>query len=281
MSTYRWRDNHLDNQLMLELVSDNPSEEHIRELVSQGADVNSVKGDESVLMDALGFTNDHGGTEKSLDLHFIRLLVELGADVNFVSEEGDSPIMSACFSHRWEPVECILQLGANPNHIFDGDTTPLSWADFDQYYHEKINCDEIAAANLKRTVELLEQYGAKYRDDLFTDKLERWLQISAWTPTGLLTIWGNIEITAINGVTEELASDFIQWRESHWDSWPDKEWDKMPKDFYRKQHNDLGRSLAIKLRNLIPQDIKIQYFYVDADDEAKQIRNVSREIIQS
>ena len=87
MSTYRWRDNHLDNQLMLELVSDNPSEEHIRELVSQGADVNSVKGDESVLMDALGFTNDHGGTEKSLDLHFIRLLVELGADVNFVSEE--------------------------------------------------------------------------------------------------------------------------------------------------------------------------------------------------
>lgn len=154
MSTYRWRDNDLDNQLILELLSDNPKEERICELVRQGA------------------------------------------------------------------------------------------------------------------------------DELFTDKIERWLSISAWSPTGLRTIWGNIEIMAIGGITTELSSDFMRWRESHWDSWPDDDWGKMPKDFDRKQHNEWGRSLALKLRHLIAQDINIQYLYINADYEARQIRNVSSETIQ-
>lgn len=279
MSTHRWREKDIDNQLMVELVSDNPSEERIRELVKLGADVNSVENDESVLMDALCFTNDYGGTEKSLDLHFVRLLVELGADVNFISEEGDSPIMSACLTHRWEPVECMLQLGANPNHAYDGHTTPLSWADADLSYYEQINYNEIAAANLKITVELLEKYGAKYRDELFTVKLERWLQVCAFIPTGLFTLWGNIDVASINGVTEDLASEFTRWHESNWDQWYDKDWDEMPKEFNRKQHNDWGRCLVNQIRKLIPQEIKMEYIFVNAEDEYRKVRNVNREAI--
>ena len=279
MTTHRWREKDLDNQLMLILTSNDPSEERIRELVRNGADVNSIKDGDSVLMDALSFTNDYGGTEKSLDLRFIRLLVELGAEVNYVSEEGDSPIMSACFTHRWEPVECILQLGANPNHISDGDTTPLSWADTDQYYHEEISPDEIAAAQLKETVRLLKQYGAKYRDDLFTEKLERWLQVCAFLPTGLFTLWGNIDVASINGVTEELTSEFRRWHESNWDQWYDKSWDDMPKGFDRKRHNEWGRELASQIRKLIPQEIKMEYLFVNAEDEKRKVRNVVREAI--
>jgi hypothetical protein len=281
MSAYRWREKHLDNQLLIELASDNPSEVRIRKLVRLGADLNSIKSDDSVLMDALSRTDNYFDTETGLDLRFIRLLVELGADVNYLSEEGDSPLMSACYTHRWEPVECILQLGANPNHIYDGDTTPLSWADSDQYYHEKIEPDKEVAANLERIVELLQQYGAKYIDDLFTDKLDHWLQIFALTPTGFLTIRGNIEIVSIQGVSEELAREFRLWHESNWDSWPDKNWDEMPKDFDRKKHNEWGRQLAHRLRHLVPRDVAIEYLFVDADDEARRIRNVKREKIST
>ena len=280
MSAYRWRENELDNQLMLELASDNPWEERIRELVHLGANVNSVERGESILMDALEMTNNYGDAEnKCLDLRFIRLLVELGADVNFISEDGESPIMSACFTHRWEPVECMLQLGANPNHIFDGDTSPLSWADTDQYYHDKISPDEVASANLKRTVELLDQYGAKYRDDIFTERVAHWLQIFAVYPTGLMTIWGNIQIDSIQGVSDELAGEFKSWHDSNWDSWPDIDWDKMPKDFDRKRHNEWGRHLGKKIRSLLSENIKVEYFFVDADCEAKRIRSVTHETI--
>ncbi len=139
--------------------------------------------------------------------------------------------------------------------------------------------EPVASANLKRTVELLEKYGAKYRDELFTEKLERWLQICAFLPTGLFTVWGNIDVASIQGVTEQLAVEFRQWHESNWDQWYDKSWDDMPKDFDRKQHNEWGRELSIQIRKLIPQTIKIEYICVNAEDECRKVRNVVREII--
>jgi len=77
-------------------------------------------------------------TQDGLDLRFIRLLIELGADVNLMtSEDGECALWEACFTHRHEPVECLLELGANPNIVFDKFESVLDWAEFDQWYHEK------------------------------------------------------------------------------------------------------------------------------------------------
>lgn len=58
-TVFRWRVNDLDNELLKELASSNPNEERIRQLVLQGADVNSLdKFGDSVLMDALGYIQD-------------------------------------------------------------------------------------------------------------------------------------------------------------------------------------------------------------------------------
>ena len=87
MTEHRWREKDVDNALMRELASDAPSEQRIRELVERGADVNSVKDDESVVMFAMT------RLETGLDERFSRLLVELGADVNYQSDDGGCPLL--------------------------------------------------------------------------------------------------------------------------------------------------------------------------------------------
>lgn len=273
MSSYRWRDRELDNQLLLELVSKSPNAEHIREMVRSGADVNSTKNDESVLMDAIEMIMN------GLDFRFIRLLVELGADVNFISADGDSPLITACFTHSPELVEYLLKLGANPNHIFDKYETPLSWVDSDKLYHERVDPDKKSVANLERIMELLRQYGAKHTDELFTDKISHWLTVFASYPAGLMTLWENIDIASIPGASDKLADDFRRWRTSHWDQWPANRWKEMPEDFDRRRHNEWGRRLANQVRQLLPENIKVEYLSINAEFEEKMIRNVNREDI--
>lgn len=98
-TAHRWRENDLDNELLTELASRNPSEERLRQLVSQGANLNSVdEFDESVLMDALSYVQD------GLPIQIIHLLVELGANVNYETEDGFSPLTVAFLTQKAEAV---------------------------------------------------------------------------------------------------------------------------------------------------------------------------------
>jgi len=66
-------------------------------------------------MDAIQLTGD------GLDEKFIRTLVDLGADVNFISEECWCPLADAIYAGRPTIVEFLLEKGANPNVVA---TTP-------------------------------------------------------------------------------------------------------------------------------------------------------------
>lgn len=264
MTEYRLRERELDNQLLLELDSKSPDEGRIRKLVQVGADVNSTKNGESVLMDALEMI------PSGLDLQFIRLLVELGADVNFMSDEGDSPLITACFTHEPKSVECLLRFGANPNHIFSKQETLLSWANSDKFYHETVEPDRIAVAQLEHIIKLLQQYGAKCTNELFTNKVSNWLRIYAGFPTGLLTLTGNIEIVSLPGVSDELIDEFICWRYTHWDAWPNKVWEKIPKGFNRQSHNKWGRKLAKQISELFSENVKIEYLSIGSGSDEKK-----------
>jgi len=80
-------------------------------------------------MDAIQLTGD------GLDEKFIRTLVDLGADVNFISEECWCPLADAIYAGRPTIVEFLLEKGANPNVVCDYSETVLELAEIDLDYN--------------------------------------------------------------------------------------------------------------------------------------------------
>jgi hypothetical protein len=275
----RWRKNNLDNQLLIELASRKPNEERVRQLVLQGADVNSLDNfNESVLMNAISFLQD------DLPIQFIYLLVELGADVNYQTEDGACALSNSTTYHSPEAVEFLLERGANPNVIIEYSETILDDAEFD-YWYEK---DEVTkgylephwAEKMGEIVEILKHFGAKNLYDLFASEVSRWLRIfAAKSETGLITSGGYIEINSIKEVPNELKTDFKKWLESDWDSYPDKSFKDKPEDFDREDHNQLGQKLAKEIKSYLPPEIKVHLLTINAEDEQKFRRNVNQEVI--
>lgn len=59
----------------------------------------------------------------------IKLLVELGADVNARGDRGETPLIRAVVENdRTKPVKTLLDLGADPNLAGDDGKTPIYWA---------------------------------------------------------------------------------------------------------------------------------------------------------
>jgi ankyrin repeat protein len=81
-------------------------------------------------MDAMVWLQD------GLDERFIRLLVELGADVNYLSDDGGCPLSDACLLGSPALVEYLLTRGANPNVVYDFSDSVLGAVHTDLAYHE-------------------------------------------------------------------------------------------------------------------------------------------------
>lgn len=277
---FRWRERDIDNALIAELASYSPSEARIRELVENGANVNSVQeyGD-SALMQAISFLQD------GLEQRFIHLLVELGANVNYLSDEAGCPLWEACLAASPTLIEYLLEKGANPNAIVEFSETIRDWTEVDQCYHEmEARGDAISehaktARELTEVVAVLKRHGAKNLNDLCAARVSGWLHVFAAYRTGLLTRDGHVDTSAIEGLPEHFGSDFRAWKEAFWDSWPNKDWSDRPSEFDREAHNDWGRRLCQTLRSVLPQEIKIEYLSIKAEDEKNRIRNVDRETI--
>ena len=280
-TAYRRRENDLDNELLTELASDNPSEERIRHLVSQGADINSLDNNgDSVLMNALWYIHE------GLPIRFINLLVELGADVNYETEDGSSPLTEAFYTHKAEPVEILLSYGANPNIIIEYNETLLDLMEFDQWCHEceagqyEDSDDFRAAQEVGKMIVLLKEKGAKNLVDLRTEEVTGWLKIFASYPkSGLMTTSGYIEIDSIKELPDKLKTDFKNWLASHWDSYTNKSYKDKPEDFDRKEHNLWAQRLAKEIKSYLPPEIKVHLLTINAEDEQKFRRNVNQEVI--
>lgn len=176
----KYSDNYLDNLLFCELHKEHPSKEKIRKLVSRGANISAInESNESVLMNAIFCTID------GLDPDIVRLIVELGADVNYTCE-GFNCLYFAALAQNPELFRFLLDAGADPNCI--SAETPeslLDWAKFDQWYEESESREggEIMA----EIVAMLESYGAKTATEIFTTEVDGFLDIFATDRTGLVT----------------------------------------------------------------------------------------------
>lgn len=83
----------------------------------------------------------------------IKLLVELGADVNARNDRGETPLIRAVVENdRSKPVKTLLDLGADPNLAGNDGKTPIYWA---------------AAAQMGSMTKLLKKAGATI--DIFTE----------------------------------------------------------------------------------------------------------------
>jgi ankyrin repeat protein len=87
-------------------------------------------------------------TDEKTGLDLIRFLHEHGADVNELSGDGSFPLISAILQRNVPVVKLLLELGANPNVIFNGNAL-LLWAIFTLSDNDSVNEDnKIAIANL-------------------------------------------------------------------------------------------------------------------------------------
>jgi hypothetical protein len=177
---HRWRDRDIDNALMLEFGSGAPSEARIRDLVERGADVNSLDGGESLLMQAMCFVDES-------DERCIHVLVELGADVNYQSEEGGCPLYDAAYFASPALVEHLLQRGANPNVFLESGETVLDEIERDLWNVRGESSKDPAceyaqmARKLEETIPLLRRYGAKSVFELHTTRVSQEISVAYGT----------------------------------------------------------------------------------------------------
>ena len=145
----------IDKALWAELECENPSEGRIRTLVERGA---IIKGEFlwDVILDLVP-NPDYGG--KALDLKFVELLINLGADVNYQNEGSNSLWPASVCIRNSALVELLLRKGANPNcYSKESQSTILSEVGFDERNSD--TTDE-ETKELFKCMDLLKQYGAK------------------------------------------------------------------------------------------------------------------------
>jgi hypothetical protein len=280
-TTYHFTDNRLDNALFREFLKDNPSEQYIRELIAKGANINAIdnKGD-SVLIDAIGNTSK--GYDNPLDILFIQLIIDLGADVNYTEENCFNCLFDAALTYNPVLVELLLKAGANPNCISVEDSESLlDWAYFEWRYVE-LEYDDEATKQMEVIVKLLEKYGAKFSRDLFADKPEKHLEIFASYDTGLFTVKGNLQIEHVPNADEILITEFKEWLRANPDNWQEYRKNKyLPKPEILEQHNQQGLSLAKRIKNLTGNDIIVTFLSVNSEDiRSRYVRNVNHTIIE-
>jgi len=264
--------------LFKELASGSPNEEEISELVKQGADLSGeFMGD--AIFAAMPRRDDNGKPDRPVpDLKIFELLIELGADVNYV-EKGFNCLFHASLCWNVELVELLIRAGADVNCL-DPETheSLLNYVSFEQWYEEDNGAG--GGEPLAKIVEILKKNGAKIIDNIVADKPEVYLIIDEYC--SLFTKRGYIEIEKIPGVDEQLIRDFRD-REANQQNWeierihPEKSeirWVDTPDIEGLEKHNEIGLALAKRVKALVGKDIVVKFQFIKPEGIEKFNKNL-------
>lgn len=276
-STYK----ELDTQLLDELGCENPSEQNIRSLVRQGANVNAVdEYEESLLMSAITYVHD------GLDIKFIQLLIDLGADVNS-TEDGFNCLFHASLTINPDLIEMLLKAGADPNCINSSThESILDSVEFDRYYH--VTNGDGDEKEWAKMVQLLKDYGAKTASETFTDEIEEYIQVfSGYEVTGLATVKGLLRPESIPNITTDFVDLHLQWMSENPNKWGGYTFSEgihitNPPDINDLiEHNQKGEEIARHIKKLVGPDIKVEYLYINHNEmDEHGLREVESKIIE-
>jgi len=240
--------NELDNLLWEEIVSKKPSEEKIRELVANGANLNAIeegKSQETMFADILFADN----LDYNLDLKIYKLLLELGADPNY-DDGGYNCLFNALLKYNKKVVKLLLDYGANINALSFEDPVETI---LDAAYTDKAFCrfqgDRKEEKLMDGIIQLLEESNAKSYDDCFVKDLKMFLNIVPIYDTGLATYGGKIKITDIEIIPQDLATKFNDWLNRHDNTKVDN------------SQTEEGKNLAKEIKKHIPKNIRLKYYF--------------------
>lgn len=153
----------LDDALFVECNSPYPDQDKIIDLILDGGNINaSIPDDCNILLSVLRWSRSRG-----VDLEFIRLLIDLGADVNH-EVNGFNSLEEALLTFNPELVKLLLESKANPNCISPEDKSML---DFAYQLLSWINdrYEPSAYPNTLKNIALLKKYGAKTLSELASE----------------------------------------------------------------------------------------------------------------
>ena len=88
-----------------------------------GADVEQQDLDDYLILALAGQPPIHGAPLES-----VKLLVELGADVNYRNEHGETPFSFTCAWNRFDCAKYLYEQGVEINTVDERGGSPLDWA---------------------------------------------------------------------------------------------------------------------------------------------------------
>jgi hypothetical protein len=285
----KFTDNELDNELFIEFHKLKLSRERINELIQKGANINAIDDCGWNILQNLLFnwvSEKQDNNDFVINLDDIQYVIDLGVDVNYTYDGYNSLYIAIHpdFEQKEKVIEMLLTVGANPNCLIEYEYSLLEETVDKGGHYDRVQKEWIDDGLMDDIIDLLEDYGAKYSEELKTDKVEDFLTVCASYPTGLFTKGGSITIENIPNMPEELVIAFKRWQASNPDKnsnyYRDKIWDEeLKRNVYSQQktkvnidffkiHNYLGKLYSKEIKNLIGQDIKVEYYHIKANDLA-------------
>ena len=191
--------------LINDIFEDKPRLSELEEYVSKLPNVNIIDDyDGNSLMEEIIFTCSY----KRDITNLLILLINKGADVNYQDWLGNTCLHMAIYERSYSSMKLLFEHGANPNLIsIEESHTVLDFA-LDEHFMADDKDDE---DKLVEIIKLIIHYGGKSHKHLFTKKLDTYLLVSRYYPTGLFTKDGNIFVEDIPNINELKTEEFYYW----------------------------------------------------------------------
>jgi len=192
-------------KLINDIYENKPRLSELEDYVSKLSNVNIIDDhDGESLMEEIIFICSYKRDITPL----LTLLINKGADVNYQDWLGNTCLHMAIYERSYSSMELLFKHGANPNLIrIEQSHTVLDFALEERFMSdEKDDKDE-----LDEIIKLVIHYGGKSHIHLFTKKVDTYLLVDRYYPTGLVTKDGNIFVEDIPNIDQLKKEEFYYW----------------------------------------------------------------------
>ena len=268
--------NELDNQLITAFLSEDLNE--TENLIKKGGNINSINdfGD-NMIMEYIQHK------EYDLNIEVIKYMVEKDINTNY-EIEGFNCLFNAYLANRDDVVEYLLENGTTAQCIStDTCETLLDWVEWDvDFEKEDDRTTEEWISRSEKIIKLLKNYGATKANDCFTNTVEEYLKMLGGENTGLFTKKGYINIKDLPNIKEELINEFCEWKRID-KVFSEKTWNKEDVNIEELYEcNKFGLKIINSIKELLPNNIKIQFNYIIPEDYKKnKVRNIREFVVNA
>ncbi len=152
-----------DKILSAQIYSDAPNHDIIKNCVDNGADISVDFLYNIIWLDMDQPKMIYNRENGKVTVETIKLLIELGADVKWHDEDEADCLLMAIWTWMPDLVKLLLEHGANPNGIQEGESIlDCAYDELTYVWHEKVGADN----EMGQIVELIKLNGGKRTEEL-------------------------------------------------------------------------------------------------------------------